>query len=130
MIGKYKNIELIKPYLEHRKKENDSFNKKNVNDKSLLINGKNQTNLGVFRTYADAFLHENPHINKDMYLMVRYLQPTDRGIPLEIFCFCYDKVWQNYEKIQADIIDHLIASVTYFDLDIFELPSGKDFSDL
>lgn len=130
MIERYKKIELIKPYLEHRKKENDFFNKKNVNDMSLLINGKNQTNLGVFRTYADAYLHENPHINKDMFMMVRYLQSSDRGIPVEIFCFSYDKVWQNYELIQADIIDHIIASVTYFDLEIFELPSGQDFNDL
>jgi miniconductance mechanosensitive channel len=129
MIEKYKNIELIKPYLEHRKKENDSYNKKNVNDSSLLINGKNQTNLGVFRTYADAYLHENPNINKDMFMMVRYLQSSDRGIPVEIFCFSYDKVWQNYEMIQADIIDHLVASVAYFDLEIFELPSGQDFND-
>jgi miniconductance mechanosensitive channel len=130
MIEKYKNIELIRPYLEHRQKENDSFNRKNKINRSLLINGKNQTNLGVFRTYAEAYLHENPNINKDMFMMVRYLQSSDRGIPVEIFCFSYDKVWQNYEMIQADIIDHLISSVSYFDLEIFELPSGQDFNDL
>ena len=127
LIEKYKKIELIKPYLEHRQKENDTFNKKNEADSSVLINGKNQTNLGVFRNYADAYLHENPLINKDMFLMIRYLEPSERGIPVEIFCFSFDKVWQNYEHIQADILDHLIASVPYFDLEIFELPSGHDF---
>ena len=127
LIEKYKKIELIKPYLEYRQKENDSFNKKNEVDPSILINGKNQTNLGVFRNYASAFLHENPLINKDMFLMVRYLESSDRGLPVEIFCFSYDKVWQNHERIQADIIDHLIAAVPYFDLEIFVLPSGHDF---
>ena len=65
-----------------------------------------------------------------MYLMVRHLAPTDKGIPIEIFCFSYDKVWQNYEAIQADLFDHFIAAAPYFDLEIFELPTGKDISSL
>lgn len=123
-----KKIQMIKPYIEHREKDVDSYNKKNEIDKSLLINGRNQTNLGIFRKYADALLHENPAINKNLFLMVRHLAPTDKGIPVEIFCFSYDKNWENYEHIQADIFDHLIASVPYFGLEIFELPTGNDFS--
>ena len=128
MIDSYKKIEIIKPYIEHREKDNDSYNNKNEIDKSLLINGKNQTNLGVFRKYIDAYLHENPAVNKDMFLMVRHLEPTDRGIPVEIYCFSKDKEWVNYEHIQADIFDHLVASAPYFDLEIFEFPSGKDLT--
>ncbi len=122
-IEKFKNISLIKPYLEHREKDNDIYNKKNEVDKTLLINGKNQTNLGVFRKYIDAYLNENPAVNKDMFLMVRHLPPTDRGIPIEVYCFSKDKEWVNYEHIQADIFDHLVASAPYFDLEIFEFPS-------
>lgn len=125
-IADLKKIKLIKPYLEHRQKDIINYNEKNEIDKSLLINGRNLTNLGVFRKYADALLHENPAINKDMFLMVRYLEPTDRGIPLEIFCFSYDKKWENYEHIQADILDHLLAAVPYLGLEVFELPSGQD----
>ena len=123
-------IELIKPYLEHREKDVSRYNSVHNVDKSLLINGRNQTNLGVFRKYADAFLHENPAINKELFLMVRHLAPTDRGIPIEIFCFSHDKRWENYEHIQADIFDHLIAAMPYFGLELFEIPSGKDFEKL
>ncbi len=127
-VDKFKSISLIKPYLEHREKDNESYNKKNNIDKTLLINGKNQTNLGVFRKYIDAYLHENPAVNKEMFLMVRHLAPTDRGIPVEVYCFSHDKEWVNFEHIQADIFDHLVASAPYFDLEIFEFPSGKDLT--
>jgi miniconductance mechanosensitive channel len=125
-----KKITLIQPYIDHRQKEVDRYNKLNEVDTSLKVNGRNQTNLGIFRKYADAYLHENPAINKDMFLMIRHLAPTDKGIPLEIFCFSYDKKWENYEHIQADIFDHLIAAAPYFDLELFELPTGKDFQGL
>jgi miniconductance mechanosensitive channel len=126
-LEKLRKIQLIKPYIDHREKDVERYNRQTEADKSLLINGRNQTNLGVFRKYADAFLHENPAINKDMFLMVRHLAPTEMGIPIEIFCYSYDKSWENYEHIQADIFDHLIAAVSYFDLEIFELPTGQDF---
>ncbi len=129
-VERLKKIQLIKPYLEHRQKDVDKFNRKNEIDKELLINGRNQTNLGVFRYYADALLNENSAINKDLFLMVRHLAPTDKGIPIEIFCYSRDKSWVNYEHIQADIFDHLLAAVPYFDLEVFELPTGKDLQAL
>lgn len=129
-IERLKSIQLIKPYLEHREKEVAKYNRQNEVDKEFLINGRNQTNLGVFRHYADAYLNENPIINKDLFLMVRHLAPTDKGIPIEIFCFSKDKRWVNYEHIQADIFDHLLASIPYFDLEVFELPTGKDIQRL
>jgi len=126
-IEELKKIQLIQPYVEHREKEVSRFNNQLEADKDLLINGRNQTNLGVFRNYAESFLLENELINNDLFLMVRHLAPTDKGIPLEIFCFSYDKTWVNYEHIQADIFDHLIAAVPYFGLEIFESPTGNDF---
>ena len=127
-VERLKKIQLIKPYLEHRQRDVDRYNERNEINKELLINGRNQTNLGVFRYYADAFLNENSAINKDLFLMVRHLAPTDKGIPVEIFCFSKDKRWVNYEHIQADIFDHLLAAIPYFDLEVFELPTGKDLS--
>lgn len=121
-----KKIELVKPYIEHRQKDIDRHNELREIDPSHQLNGRAQTNLGVFRKYVDAYLHENPAINKDMYLMVRHLAPTDKGIPLEIMCFSFDKKWENYEYIQADIFDHLIAAAPYFGLELFESPTGKD----
>ena len=125
-----KKIQLIKPYIEHRERDVQKYNRNTEADKSILLNGRNQTNLGIFRKYADAYLHENPAINKDLFLMVRHLAPTDRGIPIEIFCFSHDKRWENYEHIQADIFDHLIAAIPYFGLELFEVPSGKDISQI
>ena len=129
-VERMKQVQLIKPYLEHREKEVSKHNRQTEANKELLINGRNQTNLGVFRYYADAFLNENSAINKELFMMVRHLAPTDKGIPIEIFCFSHDKKWENYEHIQADIFDHLLAAVPYFDLEIFELPTGKDIKAL
>jgi miniconductance mechanosensitive channel len=129
-IEEFKNIELVKNYIEHRQKHIDEANSANNVDKSLLLNGRNQTNLGIFRKYLDAYLHDHPAIHKEMLLMVRYLSPTEKGIPVEIYCFSKDKRWENYEHIQSEILDHTIAAVSYFDLELFELPTGKDFSHL
>lgn len=129
-LEQLKSISLIKPYIEHRELDILRHNKRNEVDTSHDLNGRKQTNLGLFRKYADGYLHENPAINKDMFLMIRHLAPTDKGIPVEVYCFSYDKKWENYEHIQADIFDHLIAAVPYFGLELFEVPSGKDLDKL
>ena len=127
-ITAFKKISLVTPYIEHREKDIARHNTQNNIDKSLLINGRNQTNLGVFRKYIDAFLHENPAINKDLTLMVRPLAATEHGIPIEIYAFSSDKRWENYEHIQADIFDHIYASASYFDLELYQAPSSDDLS--
>jgi len=101
------------------------YNIENHVDKSLLINGKNLTNIGVFRKYCDAYIHQQSGVNKEMTIMVRQLAPTSQGIPIEIYAFSGDKRWENYEYIMAHIFDHLMAAVSFFDLEIFELPSSK-----
>lgn len=129
-ITKLQKIEKVTDYIAHRQKDIDVSNHKNQVNKELTINGRNQTNLGVFRKYIDVYLHDNPAINEKMFLMVRHLAPTDKGIPIEVYCFSKDKKWENYEYIQADIFDHIIAAAPYFGLEIFELPTGKDFNRL
>jgi miniconductance mechanosensitive channel len=122
-------IQLVSGYIDSRQTEIDKFNKENAIDKSLLINGRNLTNFGLFRKYITSYLENYPGINKDMTLLCRQLQPTQYGIPLEIYVFSKDQRFVQYEYIMADIFDHIIASTVYFDLEIFELPTDKITND-
>ena len=126
-VDKLSNIQLINAYIKKRQSDIDTYNTNNKIDKSLLINGRNLTNLGVFRKYIETYIERHPAINKEMMIMVRQLEPTTQGIPLEIYTFSSDKRWENYEYIMADIFDHVIAAVPYFDLEIFELPNSSNF---
>ncbi|AUP77330.1 mechanosensitive ion channel family protein [Flavivirga eckloniae] len=128
-VNKLKNIQLITTYLETRNEDIDSYNNSNNINKDLLINGRNLTNIGIFRKYIDAYLNRHSGVNKDMMIMVRQLAPTTQGIPMEIYAFSSDKRWANYEYIMSDIFDHLIAALPYFDLEIFELPSSSSFKE-
>jgi len=129
-LQELKKIQLVSSYIEHRQTEIEKFNKANNIDKSVLINGRNMTNFGLFRKYITQYLSQYPGLNKDMILLCRQLQPTAQGIPLEIYTFSNDKRFENYEYIMADIFDHVFASIPYFDLQIYEMPSGKsDFVD-
>ena len=121
-----KKIQLISSYIVHRQEEIEKFNSKNRIDKSIAINGRNLTNFGLFRKYITQYLHNYPGLNQDMILLCRQLQPTQNGIPLEIYAFSNDKKFENYEYIMADIFDHIFASIKYFDLEIFELSSNLD----
>ncbi len=129
-IDKLSKIQLISAYINKRQADIDTYNTKNNIDKSLLLNGRNLTNLGVFRKYIETYIEKHPATNKTMMIMVRQLEPTTQGIPLEIYTFSSDKRWENYEYIMADIFDHVIAAVPYFDLEIFEQPSNSVFRDM
>lgn len=121
-----KKIQILTQYIEEKKKEIDAYNLQNDRDKALSLNGRNLTNLGLFRKYIVKYLENQPGLNKKMHLVCRQLQPTSEGIPLEIYAFSKDKKWENYEYLIADIFDHIIAAVPYFGLEIFELPSQKN----
>lgn len=127
-LPKYKSVHLIADYVQERSLEIDEHNKTNKVDKSVLVNGRNMTNFGLFRRYIDAYLRSHPGVNQEMMIMCRHLAPTPNGIPLEIYAFSADKAWVNYEGIMADIFDHVFASVPYFDLEVFEYPTGTDFT--
>jgi miniconductance mechanosensitive channel len=123
-IEKLRKIELITGYLDQKSTEITSENEQNSVDKSVLVNGRNLTNLGVFRKYILAYLKKYPALNHEMTTMVRHLAPTPQGLPVEIYCFSKDKVWVNYEYIMADIFDHVMAAAAHFDLEIFEYGAG------
>lgn len=125
-IEKFKEFGLIAPYIKERQEEINNYNLQMGVNKKHLLNGRHQTNLGVFRQYALSYLKAHPQLNQEMTMMVRHLAPTTQGIPIEIYCFSKDKRWEFYEAITADIFDHLIAAVPYFDLQLFESPSGDD----
>ena len=120
-IEKFKKIELVSDYLETKSHEINKHNSDLNVDKSVLINGRNLTNFGVFRKYLQTYIENHSAINKDMTFMVRQLEPTPQGIPMEIYAFSKDQRWVNYEYIIGDIFDHVLASVKYFDLEIYEL---------
>ena len=126
MIEKLSAIDLIREYVSARQNEIDADNQSRQVTASLPINGRRMTNIGTFRAYIVAFLRAHPQIHPDMTFLVRQLAPTERGLPLELYIFSKDQRWAQYEDIQADIFDHLYASLGYFDLRAFQLPTGSD----
>ena len=114
-------VNLISEYIRLRSSEINEYNIDNKVDKSLLLNGRNLTNIGVFRVYIEEYLKAHPMTNEDLTLMCRQLEPTSQGIPIQIYTFSKDKEWTKYEALTSDIFDHLLSSVKYFDLECFEL---------
>jgi miniconductance mechanosensitive channel len=125
-IENLKRIQLLTSYIQHRQDEITKYNSNHNVDKTIAINGRNMTNFGLFRKYITQYLHNHPGLNKDMILLCRQLQPTQNGIPLEIYAFSNDKKFENYEYIMADIFDHIFASIKYFDLEIYEMTNTID----
>ena len=120
-IESLKKIHLLSDYIKKIHKEIKSYNSSNQVDKSMLINGRNLTNLGIFREYVQRYLKEHPDTNDNLTMMCRQLQPTAQGIPIQIYAFSKDKEWTKYEALTSDIFDHLLSSVKYFNLECFEL---------
>lgn len=127
MLDKYRKIKLLADYIDQTEKVIKDYNEAQQIDNSVLVNGRRQTNLGVFRAYLNAYLHNLPTVNDEMTILVRHLQPTDRGIPVELYFFTRTTDWAPYEQIQADVFDHLLAIVPEFDLRVFQSPTGADF---
>ncbi|MBI9105860.1 MAG: mechanosensitive ion channel [Spirochaetales bacterium] len=127
MIEKFREIDVLKDYIDSRQKEIDEDNIRGKVNTAQPVNGRRMTNLGVFRAYIAAYLKSNPVIDGSMTFLVRQLQPSDKGIPLEIYVFSSDQIWANYENIQADIFDHLLASISCFELAVYQSPSSLDF---
>lgn len=130
MLQKFKKYRLIKEHILEKEREIAEHNVKLGDENMVLVNIRRITNIGVFRAYAEKYIAEKPEVNKQMTAMVRQLEPTSKGLPLEIYCFSNDVRWVYYEKIAADIFDHLLTIASEFDLEIFEEPSGADFKNL
>lgn len=130
MLERFKKYRLIKDYILEKEEEVAKHNAGLGDAGMTAVNIRRLTNIGVFRIYTDKYLRQNPEINQKMTIMVRQLQPTSKGLPLEIYCFSADVRWVFYEKTQSDIFDHLLTVAKEFGLEIFEEPSGSDFSKL
>ncbi len=130
MISKFKKIGYLKDYIDRKSNELVEYNKANKIDDTVLVNGRRMTNLGVFRKYLEEYLLHHPNINNDMTFLVRHLQPTEKGIPMEIYVFSKDQAWAKYEAIQADIFDHILAVLSEFELSVFQFPTGGDLKNL
>jgi len=130
VVAKFRGYRFIREYLEAKTEEIRSHNEMLDNDANTRVDGRALTNIGTFRAYCVAYLRNHPNIHQEMTLMVRQLQPTDHGLPIQIYCFTNDTAWANYEAIQADIFDHLFAVLQEFGLRAFQQPSGADWRSL
>lgn len=126
MLEKFKAIEILRSYIETTQNELEEYNKENNYDNKILVNGRRQTNLGVFRAYLNEYLSHNPFVNSDSDQLVRQLQPTSSGIPIEVYAFVQETEFIKYEKIQSDIFDHILSIIPEFDLRVFQSPTGED----
>ena len=130
MLDKFRKISLLTEYIDTKQQELERYNKEHNIDGSIKVNGRRQTNLGVFRAYLVNYLKSNPDVNKDLTCMVRQLQPTEKGIPMELYFFAATTVWIPYEGIQSDVFDHILAVLQEFDLQVFQEVSGSDLRHL
>jgi miniconductance mechanosensitive channel len=130
MLERYTKIQYITEYIDEKKAELEEFNQAENIDNASLANGRRMTNVGTFRAYVVAYLRNHPMINMDMTFLVRQLPSTQYGLPIEIYVFSKDKVWANYEAIQSDIFDHILAVLPEFDLRVYQNPTGADFRTL
>lgn len=130
MLQRFSKIQYIAEYLAEKQKEIAEHNASANVNRETLVNGRHLTNVGTFRAYVEAYLRNHPKISKSLTLLVRQLQPTENGLPIEIYVFSLDTNWIRYEGIQADIFDHILAAAKEFDLRVFQNPTGGDFKSL
>lgn len=130
MLEKFKKINYLKDYIIEKQNELQNYNKKYNLETGIYINGRHMTNIGIFRVYIEHYLQNNPQLHKGMTQLVRQLPPGENGLPLEIYAFTDDTKWERYERIQADIFDHIFSIAGEFELRIFQNPSGYDMKQI
>lgn len=129
-IDRLSTIQLLAPYIQERQAEIDRYNEETKANRSMPVNGRNMTNAGLFRQYINRYVQNHPQIRKDMTMLVRQLQPTEHGLPIEVYIFTSDIRWAVYEDIMSDIFDHLLSAIKYFQLEVFEAPASDDIRSL
>lgn len=127
LLERLKKVKIIKEFIIEREQEIEKYNKEFGFKDGDELNGRRQTNIGLFRRYIEFYIRHNPHINKEMTIMIRQLEAKETGVPIEVYCFTTVKEFEPYEAIVADIFDHIFAITHLFELRIFENPSGHDF---
>ncbi|RUO58771.1 mechanosensitive ion channel family protein [Pseudidiomarina insulisalsae] len=125
-----KRFRLLKDYLKEKQQEIDEWNQQLKDEGREPVNTRRITNIGTFRAYVKNYLESHPKVHREMTLMVRQLNPTSDGLPLEIYCFTNTTVWAEYEGIQSDIFDHLLSILPEFGLRVFQHPSGIDMREM
>ena len=130
MLAKFEKIHLLEDYVKQKKAEIAADNLEHKVNMEIGVNGRRMTNLGTFRAYVYRYLQHHPKIHKDMTFLIRQLQPTSEGLPLEIYVFTTDVAWVSHENIQADIFDHLLAIISEFGLRVAQKPTGHDLMSL
>ena len=128
MIEKFSKIEVLRDYIERKQQELAGDNRRKGIDESVLVNGRRMTNVGTFRAYLVEYLRRHPKIHNEMTFLIRQLQPTDKGLPIEIYVFSNDQRWVQFEDVQADIFDHIFASLPEFGLRPFQNATGHDIA--
>lgn len=129
LVGKLSKIHCLNEYIQSKTNEIDAYNKElNINKKASIANGRQLTNIGLFRAYVERYIKAHPCIHKEMTILIRQLQPTETGLPIEIYVFTNDTNWNRYEAIQADIFDHLLSAVAEFELGVFQKFTGRKMS--
>ena len=124
MLEKYRKFQLITKYIDDKEAEIAEYNKSHNVDTSTLVNGRRQTNIGVFRAYLQAYIKQNPNLNHKLTMLVRQKDPTEFGVPMQVYCFSAKTDWISYEAIQNDIFDHIYAVIDQFDLKVYQRPSS------
>lgn len=130
MLDRFRKIALITNYIDSKEEELKKYNKEHNIDASIRVNGRRQTNIGVFRAYLVSYLKNHPNVNSNLTCMVRQLQPTEKGIPMELYFFAATTQWIPYEDIQSDVFDHIMAVVPEFGLQVFQGVAGSDLRHL
>ena len=126
-IERFGRFYLLRDYIAQKKHELEEHNRERVEDPSVVANVRRLTNVGTLRAYIAQYLRQHPGIHQNMTFLVRQLQPTGEGLPIEIYVFTNDTRWAVYEGIQADIFDHILAIVPEFGLRVYQTPSSNDF---
>jgi len=126
MLEKFRKINILQEYIDRTEAELENYNKENEIDDSVFINGRRQTNIGIFRAYLEEYLAHHPLVDNKSELLVRQLQSNSSGIPIEIYAFTLETGFIRYEKVQSDIFDHILAIIPQFDLRVFQSPTGED----
>tara|TARA_Y100000385_G_scaffold291920_1_gene374032 strand:- start:1443 stop:2444 length:1002 start_codon:yes stop_codon:yes gene_type:complete len=130
MLEAFSKVDVLASYVTNREKEILTFNKNNKVDTSVTVNGRRQTNIGIFREYLKEYLRERSDIHDDMTFLVRHLQPTEKGLPIQLYVFTTTIDWGEYEDIQADIFDHILAVIPEFNLKVFQYPTNNDITSI
>lgn len=129
-IESLRRFELLKGYLDEKKQQLDEVNQEVLECELHPVNQRRLTNIGTFRAYANAYIKQKQGVHPGMLMMVRVMEPTAEGIPMEVYCFSSDTAWVNYESLQGDIFDHLLAILPEMNLRLYQAPSGADVTEL